>query len=289
MTVNVPFTGFYSKALRNILSCVTGQELMVFIAVATFSNAQGKSWPGIRALADITTYPTTAVSHLLKALQEKNLVVCVRKNARDPETHQLIPDVYAVNPEIMLVSDPSSWQEFRFRHSSPFSEGDLRDEKALTMPESFLSDEIAQADRITEAESQKHKQRSRITAPEGAATLPKNQTLATRSLQTNGANGGASSTAGSQRQPNSTAQPRRPPGSAVPPTTRPLTFSESVVVNSIRREVPDMGHEIAVKLVAQYGVDKFTAAVLSFKKRNAKTTIARPTGWIIKNLESGAQ
>lgn len=274
MTASAPFTGFYSKALRNVLPCLSGQELKVFVAVASYSDEQGKAWPGVRELADVTTYPPNAISDLLDALEVKGLVLTLRKTQRDPLTGRMVPDVYIVNPEIVLISDLSLWIENRLRH--------------VSIPESTFPVNSAQADRITEAESENQKQRSRITAPEGAALLSNANTP--HRPNTTRQNAGAASTAGSQRQPNSRAQRQTiPPTSALPPLAHTLTFAESVAVNAIRREVPDMGHEKATELIARYGVDQFTAAVLSYKKRNAKTPILRPTGWIIRNLESGVR
>lgn len=270
MTASAPFTGFYSKAMRNLLPCISGQELKVFVAVATYTDEQGKAWPGVRELSDVTTFPPNAISDLLDQLEEKGLVLTIRKTQRDPLTGRMIPDVYIVNPEILLVSDLSLWIEIRLRH--------------VSIPESTFPVKSAQADRITEAESENQKQRSRITALEGAALLQKtnaphqpNTPLAERAAPP----AGNASTA--------RAASELPPRSAPPPSVRSLSFSENVAVNAIRREVPDMGHEKAVELVATYGVDQFTAAVLSFKKRNAKTPILRPTGWIIRNLQSGAR
>lgn len=279
MIANAPFTAFYSKALRDILPCLSGQELKILLAIASFAGGDGQAYPGVRILADLTTYRPPVVSDLLKDLQEKGLIVCLRKDGRDPITKVMLPDVYAVSPEIVMVSDPSLWHEFRLRNAY--------------MPESLLTDEFAQPDRITEAESVKQNQRSRITAPEGAAPLPAAQTdVATRNGRRNNTTGkddGADSTAGSQRQPNSPAQPGTPPGSAAPPRWRELSFTETVAVNAIRRQVPDMGHEKASELVIKFGMDQFTAAVMSFKKRSEKVTIRKPTGWIIRNLEQGAR
>lgn len=275
MTASAPFTGFYSKALRHILPCLSGQETKLFVAVATYTDEQGKCYPGVRELSDITTYPPEAVSHLLTDLEAKGLVITLRKSQRDPLTGRMVPDVYIVNPEIVLVSDLSLWMEIRLRNAY--------------MPESTFPVKSAQADRITEAESEKQNQRSRITAPEGAAMLfpnrvdPRAGTSASTGRNHAGTNGDSSSA----NAPNSPAQPRTPPSSGAPPSVRTLTFTENVAVNAIRRQVPDMGHETAADLITRFGVEQFTAAVMSYKKRSEKIAIKRPTGWIIQNLKMG--
>lgn len=275
MPVDVPFTGFYSKAMREALPCLSGAELMVFIAIASFTGEEGTAYPGVRTLAQITNYSTTAISALLKTLEAKEFVICLRKNERDPITHVLVPDVYAVNPALIVVSKPFLWQENRFRHAS--------------MPESLLTEEFAQADRITEAESEKQKQQSRITAPEGTAAL---QNANARVDMRNGAkpgskNAGADSTAGSANAPDSPRSAYPPPSSAPSPSN--LSLTETMTINSVRRKVPDMGHEVALQLVKSYGVDQFIAAVMAYDERNRKKPILRPTGWIIRNLQSGAK
>lgn len=274
MPANEPFTGFYSERTRALLPCLSGQETKVFLAVALSTGPDGTGFPGIRALADYTTYPPNAVSDLLLSLEEKNIVVCIRKNAIDPYTKRMLPDVYGVNPNYVLVSDPTIWNENRLRNAC--------------MPESTFPVNSAQADRITEAESDKENQRSRITAPEGAALLSNANTpgVATRSWEAIGQNGGANNPVGSRFQPNSTAQPKIPPGSGAPPL-RPLTMQETAAISGVKRHVHDMSHETAADLVIRYGVEQFTAAVMSYTERAKKIAIKKPTGWIIQNLKIG--
>jgi hypothetical protein len=270
-----PFIGLYSKALRQVLPCLSGQETKVFLAVAAHADDQGKCWPGVRELADITTYPEKVVSDLLADLEEKNFVVTLRRSECDPLTGRLMPNVYAVSPDLLLVSDRSLWDDFRFRH--------------VSIPESTFPLKSVQADRTTEAEVFKQNQRSRTTAPEGAAALSNANTpvVATRSGETIGENGGTRSTAGSGNATNSLPQARTPPGSAAPPSLRPLTIPEMAAVQGIKNHVRDMSHETAADLVIRYGVEQFTAAVMSYKARSAKINIKKPTGWIIQNLKMG--
>lgn len=274
MTASAPFTGLYSKAMRALLPCLTGQETKLFVAVATYTDDQGKCWPGVRELSDVTVLPPDVVSHLLVDLEAKGLVLTLRRSQRDPLTGRMVPDVYIVNPEIVMVSDLSLWMEIRLRH--------------VSIPESGFPVNSAQADRITEAESENQNQQSRITAFEGAAMLfpdpmaTRNHTTANTGRQ----NGETNSTAGSANAQNAGRQPNTPPGSGAPPV-RPLTFSESAAVSGVKRHVPDMGHEVAADLIVRYGVEQFTAAVMSYKKRSEKVTIKRPTGWIIQNLKMG--
>lgn len=274
MTVNVPFTGFYSKATRDVMRCLSGDEAKMFMTVALYSGHDGMARPGVRELHDATGYHTTDVSNLLKALQQKDLVMVLRQGERDPLTKQMLPDVYVVNPEIVLVSNPTLWQENRFRH--------------VNMPESTFPVKTVQAEqnRIRK-QNQEAETAKQTVPPDGAALLPKSQTMGTPNPPTNGANGGAHSTAGSQRHADSHAQRRTPPSSAVPPSAN-LSFVDGLAVEAIRRQVPDMNHEVAANLVSRYGVEQFTAAVLAMKARAKKVTLRKPTGWIIRNLEKGA-
>lgn len=274
MPASEPFIGLYAKVLKDFLPCLTGQEWHVFLAVAAHVAGEGESHPGVRLLADLTAYSTTVVAHVLVTLQEKGLIVCLRKDGRDPITKILLPDAYAVNPNLVMVSDPSLWHEFRFRNAY--------------MPESLLREELTQADSTTEAEPEKYHQRSSTTGPEGAAMLPP---IAMRTPNKPGSqNAGPDSAAGSQRQPNSTPRSIRRSGAAVAAVaTRELSFSERVATEAIRRQVPDMSHEKAAELVVLYGIDQFNAAVLAMKERDKKVPIVRKTGWIIRNLQAGAK
>lgn len=271
MTAKAPFTAFYSPKLRDILPCLSAQETKLFVALATYMNDLGTCWPGVRELAAITTFPPEVVSDLLQSLQAKKLIIFLRQSERDPLTGKMRADVYAINPEIALVSNTAAWDENLNRHSS--------------IPESDFSVKSAQADRFTEAETGNQKQRSRFTAPEGAASLPKfdqphalGELIDLYTLPFSAAGNAKASNSAAQRQ-------THPPSSAAPPSHE-MTFAELSVANAIRRDVPDISSETVRKLIKTYGVEQVAAAVGSYKKRSAKHHIAKPTGWIIRNLES---
>ncbi|MBI1278197.1 MAG: hypothetical protein GC179_08725 [Anaerolineaceae bacterium] len=268
-----PFTGFYSKALRGILPCLSGQETKLFVAVASYTDEQGKCYPGIRELSDVTTFPEKVVSDLLSDLEAKGLVLTLRKSERDMYTGRMMPDVYIVNPEILLVSDMSLWIQNRLRNAY--------------IPESTFPVKSVQADRITEAESGEPESAKQNHSFDGAAMLPKTNTntpMATRTLLPTD---GAKSTQAGENRPNSAPQGRIPPGSAAPPLTRPLTWQESMAVSAIKRQISDMSHDTAADLIVRYGEEQFTAAVMSYKERSKKIVIKKPTGWIIQNLKMG--
>lgn len=281
MNVEAAFLGLYCNALRVILPCLTGQETKVFLALALHSDAQGKGYPGVRLLSDLTAFPPDLVSELLGQLQARDLVLCLRKAERDPLTGRIIPDVWIVNPEIVVVSDPILWNEFRLRHSS--------------IPESPFPVKSAQA----ESDSQKQKQRSisseaKPQAFDGAATLQKTNAnaVANRAVaqpQPLGdlmrQYGVTNSTTGSANAPNSDPQGRIPPGSGASPL-RPLTFQESIQVNAIRQHIADMSAKTAMELVSTYGVELVNQAVLLCQQRDKKAPIAKKTGWIKSYLKS---
>lgn len=278
MQANAAFTGFYSMALRDILPCLTGQEVKVFVALASYVNELGTCWPGVRELSVVTTFPPQIVSDLLKSLQEKDLVVFLRQSERDPLTGKMRADVYGLNPAIVLISNPAAWNENRLTH--------------VSMPESGFPVKSAQPDRITEAESEKQMQRSRITALEGAASQQDpnapHQPNTSPGVTIRRAERAASQQA-TPRQPS--AAPYLPPSSAPPPSQnwRELSFQEATAANAVRRQVADMSADTVRSLIIRFGVEQVYAAVSSYKDRSAKHPILRPTGWIIRNLESGAR
>ena len=276
MTASAPFTGFYSKAMRDELRCMTGDEAKMFMAVALYSGPDGMARPGVRELHDATGYHTKVVSDLLKILQQKDLVLILRQNERDPLTGQMLSDVYVVNPAIVLVSNPTLWHENRVRHAS--------------MPESPFPLKTAQAEQNRIRKQNQEVDTAKQTATEGAAKAA-SRSMATRtgsSASTGRGRAVAGSTAGSQRQPNSSQRSVQSSAAAAGggPT---LSFVDSLAVEAIRRQVPDMAHEKAAELVSKYGVDQFTAAVLAMKERAKKVIVKKPTGWIIRNLEKGAK
>src|ERR1043165_1663766 len=227
MSASAPFTGFYSKAMRSLLPCLSGQELKLFVAIATYTDEQGKCYPGVRQLSDVTTFPEKVISDLLTDLDAKGLVLTIRKMQRDPLTGRMMPDVYIVNPEILLISDLSLWIEIRLRN--------------VSIPESTFPLKSVQADRITEADTVEAESAKQNHSPEGAAMLFPDlmSSLAAKFANTAGKDGGTHSAASSANAQNSTAQPRISPGSAAPPSVRPLSFNENLAVNAIKRQVPD--------------------------------------------------
>lgn len=268
-----PFTGFYSRRMRDEVRCLTGDETKMFLTIALYSGPNGMARPGVRELHDATGYHTKEVSALLKTLMQKGLVIVVRQNERDPLTGQMLPDVYVVNPEIVLVKDRTFWQENRFRHSS--------------MPESNSSVKTAQAEQNRIRKQNQEANTAKQTAPEGAAALP--HVDMRNDAKPGGENAGANSSAGSQLPQSSSARSIQGSGAAGGGSDPRLGFLDSLAVEAIRRKVGDMSHEKAAELVAKYGVDRFNAAVLAMLDRNKKVPVPRPTGWIIRNLERGAK
>lgn len=274
MNVDAAFLGFYCDALRVILPCLSGDETKAFLALALHKDAQGKEFPGVRVLSDLTGFPPIEVSGLLNRLEARGYVICLRKAQRDPLTGQIVPDVWIVNPEIVVVSDPVLWNESRLRHAS--------------MPESGFPLKSAQA----ESESIKHRHLSKSSEaesqpPEGAASLfPDYANQSRPAFANTGRNHPVTnSAAGSANAPNSAPQPRIPPSSGAPPL-RQLTFQESVHVNAIRQHIADMSAKTAIELVATYGVELVTKAVLQCQERDKKAPIAKKTGWIKTYLKS---
>lgn len=280
MAASAPFTGFYSKAMRDQLRCMSGDEAKMFVTVALYSGPDGKAGPGVRELHDATGYHTEECSALLKVLQAKGLVIILRQNERDALSGQMLPNVYIVNPDIVLVKDRTLWQENRVRHAS--------------MPESGFPVKTVQAEQNRIRKQNQEVETAKQTASEGGALLQKanaNTTdLATRTrgeASTASPNGGTQSTTSRQRQPNSSRSAELPPSSGAPPSAN-LSFVDSLAVEAIRRQVPDMSHEKAVELVQKFGVNQFTAAVMAMKERAKRVTVKRPTGWIQRSLEKGA-
>lgn len=274
MNVTEAFLGMYCNALRVLWPCLTGQERGLMVALALHIDPRGVVYPGVRTLADLTTFPPDLVSELLKQLEARDIAVCAEPARYDFLKKRIVSATYILNPEIFVVSDPSLWQEFRLKHSS--------------MLESGFPVKSAQAD----SDSQKQSlgsisSEADSTAFEGAASLFPDYANQSRSTMagTGRNHVGTSSTAGSANAPNSTAQPKIPPGSAAPPL-RPLTFQESIQVAAIRQHIADMSAKTASELVATYGVELVGQAVVMCERRDKVTPIAKKTGWIKSYLKS---
>lgn len=279
MTVK-PFRGLFADGIREVLPLLTGQETKVFLAMVSYCDTSGKAHAGQRELADLTTYSQPIVSELMASLCRKGIAVMVRRDARDSETGRLLPNVYAINPKILLCAEAPAF--FRY----------------VNMPDNHLREDFAQEYRINKTESGKEESiKQNQQHFEGAASLSNaNTAMATRSFE-----GASRNTTPQRQQTTATASPYNnsdskypknsdsnspSPSSAAPPP-RELTFSEAICANQIRQHVKDMNDVTARRLVVTYGTEQVYAAVNSYVERNKKAPIAKPTGWIIANLRSG--
>lgn len=108
----VPYTAFYSQALRTSIRQMSEIELRIFVLLATYANDEGVCWPGIRELAEQSGYRAEDVMAALECLEAAGKLLFLRRSHRDPLTRQMTPNVYAVNPMLVKAPNSTSMSEF---------------------------------------------------------------------------------------------------------------------------------------------------------------------------------
>jgi hypothetical protein len=103
--MNQPFVGFYSAPLRSFLALVDDKTLRAFIGLAAHTDARGICFPGVRQLAAVCALPIASVFEALANLEALGIMIYVRRDKHDPDTRRQLPNVYALHPELLLVSE----------------------------------------------------------------------------------------------------------------------------------------------------------------------------------------
>lgn len=95
----------YSNRVREASRELDERELRVYLALLSFTDCRGLSWPGYKLLCDITGVCNDAVRTALETLATKKYIEVVRKGARDPLTGQQWSNVYKIDGSV--IDDPN--------------------------------------------------------------------------------------------------------------------------------------------------------------------------------------
>jgi len=101
-----PYTALYTAPLRLALRYLDDKLLRCFVALCTYADQRGVCFPGVRELAAATGYSVELVIELLYQLEERNMLVYLRKNERDPITRRQLPNVYMLTSTLYVARDP---------------------------------------------------------------------------------------------------------------------------------------------------------------------------------------
>src|SRR5262249_51741271 len=101
-----PFTALYSAQLRDFMGAVDDKTLRTFLGLAAHTDARGVCFPGVRELAQICALPIASVLEGLYVLVDIGMVAYLRRDQHDPITRRQLPNVYALNPGLLRVSEP---------------------------------------------------------------------------------------------------------------------------------------------------------------------------------------
>lgn len=268
-----PYTALYTAPLRLALRCLDDRLLRLFVALSTYADQRGVCFPGVRELAAVTGYRVELVSELLFQLEERNMLVYLRKNERDPITHRQLPNVYMITSTLYVARDPVEGALF-----APL-ETQLAEKPDPKLP----------SERI---HNQNQDQESRISSKKPAAEPPPQP-------PTDPPNEGDAGIAAPQKQGKGKSragqdqkQPAQRPSEAnTPPPTPsrepgdlgrynlPLGVAEERIAEEMRTLAGNLTHANARMLVDIYGVQNARAATILYTLQ-PKNSIPNPAGYI---------
>jgi hypothetical protein len=105
MNLGQPFTAFDTIALRAALGALDGDECRTFLGLCTYADPRGVCFPGARRLAEVTGLPLATIFNTLDRLEVKGLFVYLQRNQIDPLTKRHLPNVFAMNPALLNITD----------------------------------------------------------------------------------------------------------------------------------------------------------------------------------------
>lgn len=274
MSDQEPYTALYTAPLRLALRHLDEKLLRLFIALSTYADARGVCYPGVRELAAVTGYRVELISELLYQLEERNMLVYLRKNEKDPVTKRQMPNVYMITSTLYVGRDPVEGALFRSIESI------VNEKPDPNLPSSRIH-------------NQNQDQESRISSKEPAAQPPPQPPTASANVADAGSEARPkqgkkqSRAAQDQKQPAqrpSEAKAPPPPPSREPGDlqrySRPLAeVGAERVAEDLRSLAGNMTHANARMLVDIYGAQNARAALILYTLQ-PKNSIPNPAGYI---------
>lgn len=270
------FTALYSGALRDFLTAVDDKTLRTFLGLAAHADARGVCFPGVRELAMICAIPIASVLEGLFALNELGVIAYMRRDQHDPITRRQLPNVYALNPGLLRVSEPLEGVEFI---TLPI---------ITKKPDRYYPSLPIHKQNQEEQEQSSNKKQLQQPPPEAAKHSPKGSTdQNTRSAAPADKpqnTGGEASPKQGQGNPPSAArrEPRSLLGYKSPLGDEPR---ETLAVRLMAAGHPNLSLPAARMLVDTYGDEVVLWTLADFSEQN---TLKNPGGWLRKMVRFNA-
>lgn len=268
-----PYTALYTAPLRLALRHLDEKLLRLFVALSTYADERGVCFPGVRELAGVTGYSVELVIELLYQLEQRNMLVYLRKNERDPVTKRQMANVYMITSTLYVSRDPV--------------EGAL-----FPSLESIITEKPDRHYPSTPIHNQNQDQESRISSKEPAAEPPPQPPTDPRNEGDAGSDARPKQGKRQSRVGQDQKQPAQRPSvaNAPPPTpsrepsdlaryNTPLDLAAERVAEDMRTLTGNLTHANARMLVDVYGAQNARAATILYTLQ-PKNSIPNPAGYI---------
>lgn len=287
---SVPFTGFYSQKLRESIRVLPDRWLRLYVALSTYSDARGTCFPGLRELSAQTGLNLHEVREGLDALAESGFIAFLRRGERDEITRRQLPDVYALNPALLVVSEPLQGVSFGAHGKKPDSilpSTGIHNQNQETESKA----EPNEAESVTTTTNQTPAKRGEAAAGAGEAkSKSKSAKQSQSAAQTSAAQNSVSQPNSAERSPFSPLPPSSHAGDEPDDLTaynEPLSDpGHEAAAVEMYREVGNMSHATARMLIDVYGEGRARAAVRMLRAQ--KTPVANPGGYVRSMLRKRA-
>lgn len=275
------FTALYSAALRDFLGVVDDKTLRTFLGLAAHADARGVCFPGVRELSNICAMPIASVLEGLFTLNEMGMIAYLRRDQHDPITRRQLPNVYALNPGLLRISEPLEGVPF------------VTDAIITKKPDRYYPSTPIHKQNQEEQESSSNKKQLQQPAPQRSKTTPVgsfNTDQPSASLHETPSN----PTTPSKKQdtpPGETTSPegdeshksaRREPRSVQRyKATLDHADAELLATRLMNAGAPNLSIENARMFVDVYGLGIVRHALAEF---SCQTNLKNPGGWLRKMI-----
>lgn len=306
-----PFTGFYSAALRDLVGNLEPRDVVLFVLLSSYADERGVCWPGLRELHKFTGWRADELRYRLDRLERQGLFRFLRRGSQDAITGRFQPDVYQMNPSLILTKKPVPYapenaeQEpvphvaenaehdlFRIAPSQPTQpESITRFKNQNQEPESLTSTNKHTQTPVEDSEGGLFRMGADSWDNEEEIQKPKaNTNTNTKSQAT-----GSPAPAGTKPAPAGQAKANTPPGSAAPPI-KPIGSYKIALSDSSLEALANEVYTLAAptklynarELVMVYGAESVRKSLGQLVAAKSKGNVYNPMGLLTKWLRMGA-
>ncbi len=299
------FTGIYSAALKDLCRTLDPDDLQVIMFMAAHADPMGRCRPGVKYISQSLDLRFEEVRYRLDRLERQGLFRYLRRNARDTLTGEFLPDVYAINPRILLTKSPvpPSAENVELEpvtHSAENAEPDqfriapVQPSQPESEPEtSNQSQRTKSINQHQQPEEFPSNGKKPVTGKPGSApsyawdeeahTKPDTQTPSN------------TAPAGTKPAPAGHAEGNTPPSSAPPPDFKPSgryinalpDARLEALANEIKAIAPTRLYN-AREMVMCYGEENVRKGLVQLAAAKAKGSVYNPMGLLTTWLRTGA-